>query len=306
MLRRRLMVSMAIGLLAGVLCTRYQIQWHRGGGDVYYATRLILDLLADRDPYAYTDTPSAYPLTAGLVTAPLALFSPEVGAGLFFGISSALLAFGLTRDQQWWRLLIFLVWPYWQALITVQWSPLLMGVALFPALLPLTLAKPHIGLPIALTYITWRRALACVVFGLISLVLLPNWPLRWLLHQGAPEQYIPPLFRLPLGPLLLVALLCWREERARFLLLFSAMPQRLFYDVFVLWLLPQSCRQLLSLVGLSWLLQIAFFFYPQLAEHWVLLLVYLPTLGFVLWPWLRQHWNAGMSRPEQRPKTFHT
>ena len=143
--------------------------------DVIWAIRLLPDLLAGRDPYGYSTSvePMSYPLTAGIVTLPFAPFTPIIAGGLFFGCSSALLAFGLTHHGEWWRLMTFLSYPYWMALHTVQWSPLLLAIAFLPTLLPITLAKPHIGLPIALTHLTPRRALACGVLGVVSLVLLP-------------------------------------------------------------------------------------------------------------------------------------
>jgi hypothetical protein len=286
-MRRRLLIAAAIGLVSGLLCYLYQLAFGRGAGDFGWALRLVPDLLAGRDPYAYpvTLTPMAYPLTAALVAAPFEIFPASIAAGVFFGLSSGLLAFGLTRDDQWWRLLVFLAFPYWHALQVVQWSPLLFAVALFPALLPLTLAKPHIGFPIAVTRLTWRRAIACALFGLLSLALLPDWPLRWLAHQAAPQEYLPPLVILPFGPLLLLALARWRDERARFLVILAAVPQRLFYDSFVLWLIPQTAREVLALVGLSWLMYICWFFWPAAGMEFMVLLLYLPALALVLRPY---------------------
>ena len=285
-MRRRLLIAAVIGVVSGLLCYGYQVVSARGAGDFGWSLRLVPDLLAGRDPYAYPVelTPMAYPVTAALIAAPFSILPGNVAAGVFFGLSSGLLAFGLIRGGEWWRLLVFLAFPYWHALQVVQWSPLLFAVALFPALLPLTLAKPHIGFPIAMTRLTWRRAAACAAFGLFSLVWLPDWPLRWLGHQAAPEQYLPPLAILPFGPLVLLALLRWRDDQARFLLLMAAVPQRLFYDVFVLWLIPQTARQVLVLAGLSWIVYFGWFFWPAGGMALAVALLYLPALALVLWP----------------------
>ncbi|MEN9935468.1 MAG: hypothetical protein RLZZ387_2047 [Chloroflexota bacterium] len=284
LLARRVAVAALIGLAAGVLCARYQLQFGRGAGDLGWATRLFVDLVDGVDPYGYSTslTPMSYPLTAGLATAPLAYLPPEVAAGVFFGLSSALMALGLTRDGAWWRLLTFAALPYWAAMTTVQWAPLLLGVALIPALLPLTLCKPHVGLPIALTRLTWRRALACAAFGLGSLLVMPDWPLRFLGHQADPGQYVPPLITLPLGPLLLVLVARWRDERARFVLALSAVPQRLWYDILLIFLAVRTRRQLLALVACSWLAYIVWYFAPETMRHVSLALIYLPAAAMIL------------------------
>src|SRR5690349_4248310 len=62
------------------------------------------------------------PITAAL---PFLLLLPlplDLAASLFIGLSSALLVFGLTRTGQYWRLLVFLSFPYWYAVLTIQWA----------------------------------------------------------------------------------------------------------------------------------------------------------------------------------------
>ena len=61
---------------------------------------------------------------------------------MFYGISSALMAFGLTRHG-YYRLLVFFAYPYWAGMLAAQWGPLLMASAFFPFLLPTTLVKPQ-------------------------------------------------------------------------------------------------------------------------------------------------------------------
>jgi hypothetical protein len=301
LLARRLPVAALIGLVAGGLCYHYQLASGRLAGDLGWAMYLINALIAGQDPYGYSTsvTPMAYPLTAGLATAPLTLLPPEVAAGVFFGLSSALMALGLTRDGAWWRLLTFAAMPFWAALITVQWSPLLFAVALFPALLPLTLCKPHVGLPVALTRLTWRRALACAAFGLLSLLVMPDWPLRFLGHQADPGQYLPPLITLPLGPLVLLGLLRWRDERARFVLALSAVPQRMWYDILLIFLAVRTPRQLLALVVCSWLAYLGWFFVPPLGQALQVALFYLPVVAMILRD--RPQERAGVSQQQGAP-----
>lgn len=254
--RPRLVLAALVGLAAGALCCWWHVRFPSASNDVSWAIRLIPELLAGRDPYGYAPSvePMSYPLTAGLITLPLAMFPPLLAAGIFFGLSSALLAYGVTRDAQWWRLLVFVSYPYWMALHTVQWSPLLLAVAFIPALLPITLAKPHIGLPIVARWLNRRRALACFVLGGVSLLLLPDWPLRWLAHQAALSRYILPLAALPAGPLILLALLRRRDRRAQYLVLLAAVPQhRWGYETLLLWSLPATPRQAFVVLGSGWL-----------------------------------------------------
>jgi hypothetical protein len=284
--RRRIVLALIIGVIAGLLCSSYSVRFGRGAGDVAMPICMGQAMLARQDPYAvcrgvHSDgvTPNqANPLTTALITLPLVALAPSLAAGIFFGLSSALLAYAVAREGAD-RLLIFLAFPYWQALQTVQWAPLLVAVALMPALLPLALAKPHVALPIFLTRLTLRRVIACVAFVLLSLAIDPTWPLRLTGRIPTPGDYLPPLAALPLGPLLLLAALRWRAERPRLLLLLALTPQRLFYDPLLVWLIPQSRRDLLLMAVASWLCYFGWVFMPQLGMTWVVLGIYLPALG---------------------------
>ena len=208
---------------------------------------------------------------------------PEVAAALFYGISSALLALGLTR-QGYARLLIFLAYPYWAGMLTAQWTPLIAASAFFPMLLPATLAKPQIGLPVALTHVSWRGVLACLVFLLLTLIALPSWPLLWIHQFGYYEHFIP-LLVLP-GPLLILALWRYRDRDAWLLLLAAIMPQRWFFDAFILWLIPKTRREILFTAFFSWGAGIwRWYQYPHSFSQvgrWAVLVIYLPMFVVVL------------------------
>jgi len=126
-------------------------------------------------------------------------------------------------------------------------------MTLLPALLSLALVKPQTGLPIILTNLTWRRALGCIVFLGATLVVDRTWPLRWLPQIQRYDSYIP-LFALPVGMLLPLALIRWRQKRAQFLFAMALVPQRGIYDLLSLWSLLETPRQLIILNGLSWVL----------------------------------------------------
>jgi hypothetical protein len=280
-MRWRIAVSAAIGIATGALCWLLMKRLHQDAADFRWALHLAHRLLAGQNPY---DTPfEQYPLTAALLALPFVRLQPELAAGLFWGTSSSLLAFGLTR-YGYTRLLIFFAYPYWAGILTVQWSPLIAASAFFPLLLPATLAKPQVGLPVFLTRLSRPGLLACAIFILASLVAMWNWPVLWLRQLGNYEHFFPILV-LP-GPLLLLSLLRYRDQDAQLLFLSALMPQRWFFDSFTLWLIPQSRREIVWTVFFSWGAGIwRWYHIPRsFTEVGVctVLLLYLPMLAVVL------------------------
>lgn len=280
-MKLRIVVSAAIGLASGALCWYLMKHLHQDAADFRWALHLAHRLLARQNPY---DTPlEQYPLPAGLLAVPLLRLPPEMAAGLFYGGSSALLAFGLTRDS-FRGLLIFLAYPYWAGLLTVQWSPIIAASAFFPLLLPVTMAKPQVGLPVFLTRLSLRGLAACAILGLLSLIIMPSWPLRWIGQAGHYEHFIP-LLVLP-GPFLLLALRRYRERDARLLLLAACMPQRWFFDTFILWLIPKSRREIVWTVFFSWGAGLWRWYHVPHSfievGRWTVWFIYLPMLAVVL------------------------
>jgi hypothetical protein len=279
--RKRITVAAAVGLASGTLCWFLMKHFHQDAADFRWAVHLAQRLLLGQDPY---DTPfEQYPLTAALFALPFVRLQPETAAGLFYGISSAALAFGLTRHS-YRGLMIFLAYPYWAGILTVQWSPLIAAGAFFPLLLPVTMAKPQIGLPVLLTHASRRGVLACIVVGAISLAIMPRWPIIWMAQSRHYEHFIP-LLVLP-GPLLLLALLRYRERDALLLLLAACMPQRWFFDTFILWLIPKSRREIVWTVFFSWGAGLwRWYHFPHsFAEvgRWAVIFLYLPMLAVIL------------------------
>jgi hypothetical protein len=246
-MRKRLTISSAIGLVTGVFCWFLLKNLHQNAGDFRWAVHLAQRLVARQNPY---DTPlEQYPLPAAFVALPFLHVPPESAAGLFYGISSFLLALGLTRDH-YRRLLVFFAYPYWAGLFVAQWSALITASAFFPLLLPATMMKPQVGLPVFLTRLSRRGLLACVFVAGLSLAVLPRWPWLWLGQTHYYEHFIP-LLVFP-GPLLLLALLRYRERDAWLLLLSAILPQRWFFDSLTLWLIPKSRREIVFPACFSW------------------------------------------------------
>ena len=280
-MKMRIVTSTAVGLASGLFCWFLMKHLRQDAADFRWALHLAERLLDRQNPY---DTPlEQYPLTAGLFALPFVRLQPEAAAGLFYGISSAALAFGITR-YNYRGLMIFLAYPYWAGLLTVQWSPIIAAGAFFPFLLPVAMAKPQIGLPVLLTHASRRGIAGCLVVAAISLAVLPKWPMLWIAQTNRYEHFIP-LLVLP-GPLLLLALWRYRDRDAVLLLLATCMPQRWFFDSFILWLIPKSRREIVWTVFLSWGCGIWRWYQTPHSFNevgrWTVIFIYLPMLAVVL------------------------
>lgn len=290
-MRLRLLTAAAIGLCSGIFCWFLLRHFHQGAADFGWALRAAQYALAGKNPY---DTPlEQYPLTAAVFALPFAWLRPEVAAGSFYGISSALLAFVLTRHG-YHRLLVFLAYPYWAGLLAAQWAPLILASAFLPLLLPVTMAKPQIGLPVALTHLSRRGLAACVFVLLLTLWLMPRWPGLWR-AQLKNYQYFIPLVVLP-GPLLALALLRYRRRDAWVLFFTALVPQRWFFDSFILWMIPRTRRELLWTAFFSWGAGIWRWYHVPSSYldvgRWAVVFIYLPMLAVVLKPALWQTDNG--------------
>jgi len=281
LMRWRIAVSAAIGCATGTFCWFLMKHFHQDAGDFRWALHVAHRLLARQNPY---DTPlEQYPVTAAVFALPFVRLQPEFAAGLFWGIGTFFLALGLTR-YGYTRLLIFLAYPYWAGILAAQWPPIIAAGAFFPLLLPVTMAKPHVGLPVLLTRLNRNGALACTVLVAASLAWMPHWPALWL-RQAKNYQHFIPILVLP-GPLLLLALLRYRSRDAWLLFLAALMPQRWFFDSFILWLIPRSRRQIVWTAFFSWGPGILRWYHTPHSftevGRWTVIFLYLPMLAVVL------------------------
>jgi hypothetical protein len=286
-MRTRILISLAIGAVSGFLCWRILAHLNLGAGDFVWAIRNATYLLHVQNPY---DSPlEQYPMTAAMVALPFVKLPGAVAGGIFYGISSALLAFGITRDG-YVRLLVFLAYPYWAGMLVAQWSPLIAAASFFPLLLPLTMAKPQVGLPVALTHLSRRGLISCFGVLTLSIVLMPKWPIWWI-HQWGGYQHFVPLLVFP-GILVLLALLRWRNKDAQLLILAALMPQRWFFDAFILWLIPKTRRELLWTVVLSWVPGIwRWNHVPHNSTEvgqWSVMFLYMPMLAVILFRYAKE------------------
>jgi hypothetical protein len=279
-----LAIAGAIAVASSVLCWVILHHFRLGAADFNWSYDAARLLLTGVNPYAHTANGAIpYPLPAALIALPFAAFSRELAGALFFGTGSGLLAWGLVRQSPE-RLLIFLAYPYWAALLTAQWTPLLMCAGLFPAACAFSLAKPNIGGAIALTNLSRKGVIASAVLLLSSLLWMPRWPLDWIPALRGYQHFFP-LLVIP-GPLLLVALWRYRSRDAWLLTVLALTPQRWFYDSFALWLIPKTRRHILATVACSWVVGIWRWYHMPTSMHevalWSVLGFYLPMLGVVL------------------------
>lgn len=293
----RIVVAVAAGLLGYVLVsTGLSATPNMLAKDFTWAWRAARALLLGHDPYQVIQAtgrfpfsaPFFYPLPAAIVALPVAALHPIRAGALFFGASSALLGFALTRERLA-PLIVFASPAYLMAAANVQWSPLVMASTLLPGAMALAVVKPNLGLAAFAYRPSWRAIAGGAVFIAISLAILPRWPLEWLATFSQLPQHAPPIARTG-GFLLLLALYRWRVPEGRLLVALACVPQVFyFYDQLLLWLLPRSTKLLLALTASSWVAWAGWWAVrpptghgmPS-AEPFLLLLVYAPALLITL------------------------
>lgn len=240
-----------------------------------------------------------YPMPALLLVLPLDTLPLVWARAVFVAMSSALLAFAITRDG-YHRLPIFGSAAYLWALVTVQWSPLLTAAALIPGIGAVLAAKPTIGAAIAGSYPTRRAftiaAAGALALGLGSLAVLPGWPIDWLREvaacRAAGYAYKPPILA-PGGFLCLLALSRWRRPEARLLVLLACVPQNpVLYEGLMLFLIPATLAESAILALLTFAVRAAadqlvphgstYFVAVAINLELMVALLYLPCLAFVL------------------------
>jgi hypothetical protein len=247
--RDRLKLGGLVGLITCIISIYLSNLSGGNAGDFRYSLWLGRDWLAGNDPYLpykLNLDPLAvpYPFTAVLLALPLAWLPDRIAAGLFIGLGSGMLAWLILGQGKPWRLLLFLSWPFLNSLVFTQWAPYAASIFFTPSLLFIVLIKPQLALPFMLIQKPNRIGLilAGSLLLVVSLVIYPLWPVDWLKTLPNYIGY-PPLFTLPLGPILLFALLRYRDQRAWLLVLLAGIPQRMVYDQLRLLLVAENRKQ---------------------------------------------------------------
>jgi len=108
--------------------------------------------------------------------------------------------------------------------------------------------KPNLGLAILGWTLSWRMALGMVAFAALTLVLLPDWPGRWLESLRKSEFHFSPL-RVGVGSLILLAFVKWRRPEARLLAVLGVVPSSPFvYEALPLFVVSRSRLETYALV----------------------------------------------------------
>jgi hypothetical protein len=262
--RFRLLVAICIGALAAAYCFSQMRVLENGGADDFTWHWLgARALLEGKSPYVEVTAggrynliaPYIYPLTTAVAAIPFSAFLPPAYAvTLFIGVSTTLLAWGLTMDD-YHRLPLFLSLPFAWSASSGQFAPIIAAAALIPALGWLAPIKPTIGLA-SIAYRPSKIAIAgSAAFIVLAMAFNPHWIADWrasLAHR-VNDVYWSPVSILG-GPLLLLAVMKWKRPEARMLFVLALVPQLfLFYDQLMLWLVPRTWRESLALSALSWL-----------------------------------------------------
>ena len=298
--RQRVVAAAIVGLIAGIFC------WlcaQRPGStpDFAYPLQAAKHFLAGGNPYdvqgggigADPDATLIFPFTTVLAAVPFAWALVDYASALFLGLSSALLAFAITRDGLW-RLHVFASAPFVMAAVLAQFTPLLTAMALIPALGFAAVLKPHIGFAVLVSRPTVQALLGCVAALALSLLVFPSWPMEWLaaLRGNTAESgaHLMPVMQFG-GFLLLLAVVSWRSAAGRLLLVMSLTPQLLFfYDALPLWLIPRTRQQSIFLTAASQASMVVWALTTRPGEVLILSaaaavtwLIYIPALVLVLW-----------------------
>lgn len=281
----KLLLALLIALVSGIICFFWLASRNIGAADFTWPWRgaqLLLQgenpykIIRATGPYPYNDA-LYYPLPALLIAIPTTFVPANLAGALFITFSAGVLAWAIVNTERH-RLPLFVSAPFVYALLTAQWAPLITAAAFLPWLGPALLGKPNIGVPILLLYGNRKSWLFSASVVLLSLLILPGWPLDWYASLKTHLNYTPMLSWF--GPFLLLALLRWRQRSARLLLLMAIIPQRLLYDQLNLWLIPQTFRQSFILSVSSWFGFILGLILGQ--GSWALVWSYLPALAMVL------------------------
>ena len=301
--RTRTIVAIVIGLAAAIMAYVHLRYFEDAlGFDFTWPWRAARILIAGGNPYQEIrpdgpfpfDAYFKYPLPAALIAVPLAWLTAPAAAAVFGGISTGLLAFGLT-ERNWGRLYILLSPPFVVTVGSGQWSTILMAGALLPALSWIAICKPTVALAVFAYRPNWWTVMGGAFLLLVSFAVLPSWLNDWigvLRVDNLAHWYMAPI-ALTGGPLILLALLRWRRPEARYLVGISIVPHILgFYAGFFPMLVAETRReaQMLSLgsavawFATGWAMGSGSFISkaPVLAGYPLLVFIFLPALIVVL------------------------
>ena len=298
--RMRWALAIALGVLVAPIAWHIQtIHSHPSDfAQVWYGARA---LVAGENPYDIVGPgrafpwpfPLLYPLTALIPAVPFAAVPLRFANVLWVACSTAILAWGVSREGLWTpKLWVFASWSYFAAVHLAQWSPLLTAAAFLPWAGFALAAKPTLGAALFVAYPSRRALVSALAVVFASVVVFPSWPVSWIQALRGVSHMSAPVAHLSVGgPLILLSLIKWRRPEARLLAVLACVPQTtLIYEAVPLFLVVNRWYEglalsILSFVVGSWPVP------PQTSDYnlslWVtgdvmVLSLYLPCVVFVL------------------------
>lgn len=258
---KRIAVAIAVATAAALFTYAEHLRTHGHHSDfgvVWFGARSLLHGI---NPYPLVgpglafdwDFQLNYPATAMAAVLPLGLLPELAGTLIFVWLSAALLAYALTENG-WERLWILPSAAFIVAARSAQWSPLYSAAYLLTPLAWMVSAKPTLG-AVVIAAVPSRPRIRFAVVGsaallLISLALLPTWPMEWI-RVVRPNEFSPAITWFG-GPFILLSILRWKLPEARLLLAMGLIPTTAsWYEALPLLLIGRTKRecQVLSLVS---------------------------------------------------------
>ncbi len=289
---KRILIALLVGVLS--MMGSYRIKPVLSRADIGWSFFAIADIAQKIDPYSLIATGPAsipnvaYPLTAAVFVFPWTLIPSNFGAYILFGLSTALLTYGLLYDNQYWRLLTLLSPSFLMNIVMIQWTPLLMASIYFPILITTLLIKPSMALPVLLkARLNTVNILTSVVIVAISFLIMPDWLPKWIRQLNNYQGFIP--ITMSFGFIFLASIfLLKRNKQSQMFLSLAIMPQhRFYYDQLWLWTIPQSKNQMLALTIASWIGFKMVLSAPAngmlSAPPYIMTFIYLPAFFIILW-----------------------
>jgi hypothetical protein len=232
-----------------------------------------------------------YPLTAAVLLMPFTWLGMVAMGVVVSAVSSAALAWVLTRER--WndpRLWVFTSLAWIAAANMTQWSVIMTAAALTPVLGFIFAAKPTIGAAMWVAYPSRRALVLAAVFAIATVLVWPWWVAAWLPAARTMTHMRAPI-TVPGGVLVLLALLRWRRPEARLLVALACVPQTaVLYEAVPLFLIVRAGWEGALLSVLTY---VTFGYAPQPpfpvdGPHiyqwacWMMWVLYLPCVGMVL------------------------
>jgi hypothetical protein len=255
--------------------------------------------LRGQDPYlAVAQSPVwtaglLYPFTAVLALAPFAWLPQPVMHVLWAAGSAGLLAWMISADGFTPRHILLVSPAMLHSVNTAQWPPLLLAASLTTWGGFLFACKPTTSLWLFAYRPRWQHVAGSVALLAVSLAVWPSWPAHWRVELARGVQIVWPL-SLPGAAIVLLALLRWRNAKARLLVTMACVPHStLVYETLPLFMIPRTwieagvlwCGSLLAVTiinaqgpfanGTEW---------ARASGRLIVWFVYLPALVMVLRP----------------------